>query len=134
MSTASAASKRRPSYPNSGTFKRVTPERQIGMRGNTNFAAILHNGEVAAHCRAVDLSTTGVVIDRGHTLEPGDDSGVFRLELYMPDAKAPVRALARSVRSMGSEQALRFVAISDADRLTISEHLDRQWLRGAYLH
>ncbi len=117
--------------PTSGTFRAV---RQIGMRGHTNFAVILHNGDLVAHCRAVDVSSTGIVIDRGHELDPGEDEGVFRLELYMPDAKAPVRALARVARNLGTEQALRFVAISDADRLTITEHLDRQWLRGATLH
>jgi hypothetical protein len=117
--------------PTSGTYRAV---RQIGMRGNTNFAVILHNGDLVAHCRAVDVSSTGIVIDRGHRLDSQDDDGVFRLELYMPEAKTPVRALARVVRNLGNEQALRFVAISDADRLTITEHLDRQWSRGATLH
>ena len=117
--------------PASGTYRAV---RQIGMRGHTNFAVILHNGDLVAHCRAVDVSSTGIVIDRGHHPGPADEGGIFRLELYMPDASAPVRALARVVRNLGNEQALRFVAISDADRLTITEHLDHQWSRGASLH
>lgn len=119
------------STPASGTYRAV---RQIGLRGHTNFAVILHNGDFVAHCRAVDVSSTGIVIDRGHAVVPDEEEGVFRLELYMPDANAPVRALARVVRNLGTEQALRFVAISDADRLTITEHLDRQWSRGATLH
>lgn len=106
--------------------------RQIGMRSHTEFSVVLHDGAVAAHCRATDLSTTGIVVDRGHDLP--DEEGVVRLELYIPHAPAPIRALARPVRHVGSEQALRFVAISDADRLTIGEHLDRQYARGAPLH
>ena len=119
------------STPSSGTYRAV---RQIGLRGHTNFAVILHNGDLVAHCRAVDVSSTGIVIDRGHALVADEEEGVFRLELYLPDASAPVRALARVARNLGTEQALRFVAISDADRLTITEHIDRQWSRGATLH
>jgi hypothetical protein len=103
------------------------------LRSETSFAVILYDGTTAAHCRATDLSSTGIVVERGHQL-PVDEDGVLRLELYIPHARAPVRALARPVRQLGSEQALRFVAISDADRLTISEHLDRQWRHGAMLH
>ena len=104
------------------------------MRGATNFPVILNDGEVAAHCHATDLSATGIVLERGRAISPADERNVLRLELYIPHAKSPVRALARSVRTLGSQQALRFVAISDADRLTLGEHLDRQWRHGALLH
>jgi hypothetical protein len=104
------------------------------MRGRTSFTVILHDGNMAAHCRATDLSSTGIVLDRGHPIAGDDQSGVVRLEMYIPHTKSPVRALARPVRHAGSEQALRFVAISDADRLTIGEHLDRTWLAGGGLH
>ncbi|HMJ14246.1 MAG TPA: PilZ domain-containing protein [Polyangiaceae bacterium] len=119
--------------PSSGTYANKAV-RQIGLRAHTNFAVIMHNDNLAAHCRAVDVSSTGIVIDRGHTLSPEDEDGIFRLELYMPETSSPVRALARVVRTSGTEQALRFVAISDADRLTITEHLDRVWSSGAALH
>jgi len=112
----------------------VSTVRQLGLRGSTDFPVVLHNANLAAHCRAIDVSSTGIVLDRGREVSPSDQVGVFRLELYIPEAQTAVRVLARSVRHCGSQQALRFVAISDADRLTLSEHLDRQWLRGAVLH
>jgi hypothetical protein len=45
----------------------------------------------------------------------------------------PLRALARPVWSFGTQQALRFVRMSDADRLTLAEHLDVLRLRGVAL-
>jgi hypothetical protein len=122
-----AALSRKPSSHRTGRT------RQIGMRGHTEFSVVLYDGVVAAHCRATDLSTTGIVVNRGHAVED-DESGIVRLELYIPHAPAPIKALARPVRQLGSEQALRFVAISDADRLTLGEHLDRQCTRTAGLH
>lgn len=112
---------------------RIGRTRQIGMRGHTEFAVVLYDGTIAAHCRATDLSTTGIVVDRGHDIAD-EESGIVRLELFIPHARTPIRALARAVRHVGSEQALHFVAISDADRLTIGEHLDRQCAGTDSLH
>lgn len=120
--------------PSTGIPPHVNTVRQLGLRGSTDFPVVLHNESVASHCRAIDVSSTGIVLDRGREIEPSDQVGVFRLELYIPEAQTAVRVLARPVRHSGRQQALRFVAISDADRLTLSEHLDRQWLRGGVLH
>ena len=109
-------------------------ERQIGLRGATDFPIVAHDGTFATHCRAVDLSSTGVVIERGRPLVQSDGTNLLRLELYLPGSNRPVRTLARAVRSAGSRQAFRFVAISDADRLSLAEHLDRCWRGGTILH
>jgi hypothetical protein len=46
----------------------------------------------------------------------------------------PMRALARPVWTTGSQQALRFVRISDADRLSLAEHIDLLARRGVPLN
>jgi hypothetical protein len=112
----------------------VLAERQLGLRGYTDFPVVMHDGSFASHCRAIDLSSTGVVVERGRALDSGDDAKVLRLEMYLPKCTRPIRALGRSVRSWGSRQAFKFVAISDADRLSLAEHLDKQWRDGSSMH
>ena len=45
-------------------------------------------------------------------------------ELSLEDRPRPIRVRARSVWTDGRMQAVRFVAMSDVDRLEIAEHLD----------
>jgi hypothetical protein len=112
----------------------ASAERQLGLRGSTDFPVVAHDGTFATHCRAVDLSSTGVVLERGRPLVQADGSNLLRLELYLPGANRPIRTLARVVRSAGSRQAFKFIAISDPDRLSLAEHLDSCWRRGSDLH
>jgi hypothetical protein len=51
------------------------------------------------------------------------------LELNLPERSRPLRALARPVWAFGSQQAFKFIRISDVDRLNLAEHLDVLWLR-----
>jgi hypothetical protein len=60
-----------------------------------------------------------------------DDHLLVELELRLPERIRPLHALARPVWSFGSQQALRFVQISDVDRLTLAEHMDTLRLQGA---
>jgi len=55
------------------------------------------------------------------------------LELLLPERVRPLRALARPIWARGTQQALKFVRISDVDRLTLAEHLDVLSLRGVCL-
>lgn len=100
--------------------------RRIGLRGPTNFPVAAYDGKAVTHCRAVEVSSTGIVLDRGRQLVTDDQQALLRLQLFLPGRAAPIRALARPVRQFGTHQALKFIAISDVDRLTLTEHLDRR--------
>lgn len=108
--------------------------RRIGLRGNTNFPVAAYDGKAVTHCRAVEISSTGIVLDRGRQLGPDDQQALLRLQLFLPGRAAPIRALARPVRQFGTSQALKFIAISDVDRLTLTEHLDRRLAAAAQHH
>jgi hypothetical protein len=88
----------------------------------------MYEGPRAVHCHAVELSASGVVIDRGRELSERERSASIKLDLLMPGGRG-VRALARVVRRIRpAVYALKFVMISDVDRLTLMEHLDSQHL------
>jgi|EndMetStandDraft_4_1072995.scaffolds.fasta_scaffold735720_2 hypothetical protein len=103
------------------------PERGIGLRAKTSFPVLLCEGPHAAHCRALELSASGIVVDRGRELSEREQRASMKLELYVPGASRPVRALAKVVRHVGDNAyALKFVLIADVDRLTLMEHVDHQ--------
>jgi hypothetical protein len=108
--------------------RRGTPaQRGIGLRERTNFPVLLCEGPHVAHCRATELSATGIVIERGRELSEREQRSLFKLELFLPEQPRPVRVLAKVARRAGSSSyALKFVLISDVDRLTLMEHLDLQ--------
>jgi hypothetical protein len=54
----------------------------------------------------------------------------MRLEMLLPERIRPLCAVARPIWAQGTQQALKFVRISDVDRLTLAEHLDVLNLRG----
>jgi hypothetical protein len=62
-----------------------------------------------------------------------DERLLVELELHLPERIHALHALARPVWSMGNQQALRFVEISDVDRLTLAEHMDTLRLEGVAL-
>jgi hypothetical protein len=84
--------------------------------------------------RGVELSGTGIVLDRGRVLEPERLPLTLRLEIRLPERRRPIHAVVRHVRCFGSHQALRFVQIDDADRLCLAEHLDLVQRAGALLN
>ncbi len=75
-------------------------------------------------CRAIDLSINGLVIERPSTLGDRTLPTDSPLELQL-GGERPVRVRAKSVWRSGRYEAVRFVLIQDADRLTIAEQLDR---------
>lgn len=105
----------------------TNPERGIGLRASTSFPVLLCEGPHAAHCRAVELSASGIVVDRGRELSQREQLAGLKLELFVPGVPRPVRVLAKVVRAVSlTRYALKFVLISDVDRLTLMEHMDQQ--------
>jgi hypothetical protein len=103
--------------------------RSIGVRATTNFPAVIHDGTHVVHCRAVELSASGILVERGRAVAESEAGKLLRLEMFLPEQSRPIRVQARVVRSAETRQALAFVGISDVDRLTLMEHLDRKQRR-----
>jgi hypothetical protein len=78
------------------------------------------------------VSSTGIVL-HGTELVRASPLWVW-LELELPERIKPMLALARPVWSFGEQQALKFVKLSDADRLSLAEHVDLLSHRGLPLH
>jgi len=106
--------------------------RQVGLRARTDFRVTARWGTRAARCRGIEVSPTGIVI-HGGLPSYGGPLWVW-LELELPEKVRPMRALARPIWSFGAQHALRFVRISDADRLSIAEHIDLAARRGVILN
>jgi hypothetical protein len=104
-------------------------EKRIGLRARTDLEVIARHGQFTTRCRGIEVSPTGILLDRG----PAglDDHLLVELELRLPERIRALHALARPVRSVGNQRALRFVEISDVDRLTLAEHMDTVRLGGA---
>ncbi|HTU59392.1 MAG TPA: hypothetical protein VMF89_13175, partial [Polyangiales bacterium] len=89
-------------------------------------------GQARCEGRAVEVSPSGIVVER----EGGATFGsplLVRVELSLPERLRPLRTLARPIWSAGKRFAFTFVGASDADRLSLAEHLDLQVLRGLEL-
>jgi hypothetical protein len=109
-------------------------ERRVGLRGRTDFQVIARNGRLIARCRGIEISATGIIVDRGRPVGEREAPLFLKLELRLPERMKALRALARPVWAFGSQQALRFVRMSDVDRLSLAEHLDILRLRGVTLN
>jgi hypothetical protein len=106
-------------------------QHRVGLRARTDFRVVAKNGGFVSHCRGIEISSSGIIVDRGKALIA--DTLLLRLEMLLPERIRPLRALARPIWARGSQQALKFVRISDVDRLTLAEHLDLLSLRGVCL-
>ncbi len=108
-------------------------ERRLCQRGRTDLAVRAHDGPSPAKCRGIEISSTGIVVDWGKL--GFEATGLLvGLEIVLPECHRPLRALARPIWSAGSQQALKFVRMSDVDRLNLAEHVDLQWRRGRLLN
>lgn len=100
--------------------------RSIGLRAPTRFPVLVCEGMRAAHCHAVELSASGIVVERGRELSERELRAGFKLELFLPHLNRPVRVLAKAIRAVTpTAYAFKFVLVSDVDRLTLMEHLDQ---------
>ncbi len=105
-------------------------ERRQGERQPTSLKITASHGNLSSAWRGVELSVSGVLIEseRG-SVHPGpkgemSDDALLRLSIDLPGQREPVRALARALRSSGSRQPLKFVWLSEVDRLSLAEHVD----------
>jgi hypothetical protein len=105
-------------------------ERRVGLRARTDFRVIARDGSLESHCRGIEVSTTGIIVDRGKPVARRDQRLLLGLELRLPERLRALKAVARPVWSRGNQQAFRFVKMSDVDRLTLAEHLDVLRFRG----
>lgn len=100
-----------------------------GARARTDFPVTVREGSLKASSRCVELSASGAIIVRARGAAAGPN--VLTLELYLPERHGAIRVLARRIWSYGAQQAFRFERVSDADRLSLAEHVDLATLRGA---
>ncbi len=104
---------------------------RVGLRARTDFRVIAMHGGFVSYCRGIEISPSGIIVDRGRELE--HQPLLMKLEMQLPERILPLRALARPIWMRGSQQAFKFVRISDVDRLTLAEHLDLVNLGGVSL-
>lgn len=103
---------------------------RAGLRARADFDVLTRQGGLVSRCRAVDLSASGILINRGRPLRSTDEPLLVDLELRLPEPPATLHAKGRSVWSRGTQQAFRFVALGAVDRLTLAELVDSLSRRG----
>lgn len=108
-------------------------ERRISSRAQVDVPICALVAGFRHACRTIDLSPTGMLIERSRALLSHDLPQVSPFELYLGEGR-PIRARARPVWSRDRLLAVRFVWMNDADRLTIAELLDRKMRQGETLH
>jgi len=108
-------------------------ERRISSRAQVDVPICALVDGFRHECRAVDLSPTGMVFERTRVLAGRELSQLNPFEIFLAGSR-PIRARARSVWSRDRLLAVRFVMMSDADRLTIAEMLDRKTRLHEALH
>jgi hypothetical protein len=108
-------------------------ERRRGRRAQVDLSAMAHVGGYWHDARAVDLSTSGFVLARQGTLRARPLPEVVAITVKLPDGR-PVRARARAVWEEDDQTGLRFLGVSDVDRLRIAEYLDALERDGRKLH
>src|SRR5688572_23444520 len=68
----------------------LRPQRSLGLRATTDFPVVIHDGYSASHCRAVEVSSTGIVLERRRQGRASDSYGAVRVELFLPGVPRPV--------------------------------------------
>ena len=96
----------------------------------TDLQVIERSHASVVQCRGIELSPSGILLDRGRQSAARSTSLFVHLELVLPEQSRTIRVVARPVWRRGSQQALKFIRISDADRLSLAEHLDLLERRG----
>jgi len=108
-------------------------ERRIGPRAICDYPLVAIVDGHRHACRAVDLSVSGLVFERPKGLRGRELSQVTAFELDVGHGR-PIRLRGRPVWSSDHLQAIRFVSMNDADRLTLAEQLDRKTILRDPLH
>ena len=92
-------------------------------RAEIEFPVIERDGGFSFWCRALNVSSSGILIDRGDQSAKRRGS-LIRLELHLPGQPEPIEVNASFVWSDGSKLGLKFVGLDDAARLALAEALD----------
>src|SRR5690606_5267351 len=85
----------------------TTMERRICLRGRTDFPVLLSSGYRRLHGRGIEISPSGIIVERGLWLDDAEQPLTMRLTIRLPERGRPISALARHVRCFGSQQVLR---------------------------
>ncbi len=99
-------------------------ERRISSRAQVDLPICALVDGYRHACRAIDLSPTGMVVERSRALVERHLTQASPFEIYL--GPRPIRARARPVWSHERLVGVRFVWMNDVDRLTIAELLDRK--------
>jgi hypothetical protein len=81
--------------------------------------------------RATNLSTTGIGVVCFDKPDGAGSNKVVHLDLHLPGSDQPLRVSAVPVWSSGHLEGLKFVDVTDADRLELAEVIDRAIRNGA---
>jgi hypothetical protein len=108
--------------------------KRLNQRARTDCNVLTRDGILVSTYRGVELSPTGIVIDRARPIEDRDEGIYVEMEISLPERSRPLRAVARPVWSFGTQQAFKFVVMSDADRLNLAEHVDLAAICDRVLH
>ena len=103
------------------------------LRASAEFPVMEREGRFSFWVRGVNLSTTGLMVNRGD-VPLRSDPGLVHLELHLPRRSEPMRVMASSVWIKGSLEGLKFLGLTDADRLTLAEEIDQISADGGALH
>lgn len=109
-------------------------KRRLSLRARTDCRVSTRQGSLVTSCRGIEVSPTGIIIDRGRPIDERDQRMVVEMEILLPERLRPLRALARPIWSSGSQQAFKFVRMSDVDRLNLAEHVDLAEIRRRILN
>lgn len=108
-----------------------TVERRHAPRAPTELSALVGDGVLVSWARCVEISTGGLLLSRDPSGLGSDWRIYLRVELELPGDREPISAVVRPVWAQGPYQALKFVRMSDEDRLRVAEHVDRCMRAGA---
>ena len=111
--------------PPGGPPEAANPERRRSRRIRGELRVHIRNGVLTAEARSADVSMGGILLVRDQPSFGATDRIYLTLELELPGNYRPIHTVARPIWSQGPFQALKFVQMSDTDRLSLAEHLDR---------
>lgn len=107
---------------------------RMSERARTDCSVRTEQERIISIYRGIEVSPTGIVIDRGRPIRERDKRIFIHMEITLPERIKPLRAVARPVWSYGTHQAFKFVRISDVDRLNLAEHVDLVAIRQGHLN
>lgn len=107
---------------------------RVNQRARTDFSVRTKQQGLVSYCRGVEVSASGILIDRGRAIGERDSGVYLEMEIQLPERLAPMRVVARPVWSFGTQQAFKFISMSDVDRLSLAEHVDLMGRRQGLLN